>query len=147
MVDVGERWKIKYANGGKRVENEMRDNYQFILPTRASHFRSVSNTVCIPEDLGHGATGELVAAGVAFLTHWENFTEKFSAMLGFLSLPAPPRYPLVDFRAFSLNTVKMDLTLSWMGVLEESHYFDLELLQRIVESVSPTSYWSSAGSV
>jgi hypothetical protein len=38
--------KIKYANGGRR------DNYQFILPVRASHFRSVSKTVSIPEDLG-----------------------------------------------------------------------------------------------
>jgi hypothetical protein len=31
----------------------MRDNYQFILPARASHFRYVSKTVSIPEDLGH----------------------------------------------------------------------------------------------
>jgi hypothetical protein len=45
--------KIKYANGGRRAENEMRDNYQFILPVRASHFRSVSKTGSIPEDLGH----------------------------------------------------------------------------------------------
>jgi hypothetical protein len=56
-------------------------------------------------------TGELVTTGVAFLTHQENFIEKFSAALGFLSLPTPPRDPRVDFRAFSLNTVKMALTL------------------------------------
>jgi hypothetical protein len=31
----------------------MRDNYRFILPVRASHFSSVSETVSIPEDLGH----------------------------------------------------------------------------------------------
>jgi hypothetical protein len=30
-------------------------------------------------------TGELVVAGVAFLTYQENFIEKFSAALGFLS--------------------------------------------------------------
>jgi hypothetical protein len=30
-------------------------------------------------------TGELIAAGVAFLTRQENFVEKFSATLGFLS--------------------------------------------------------------
>jgi hypothetical protein len=35
-----------------------------------------------------------------------------SATMGFLSLPTPPRDPSVDFGAFSLNTVKMDLTLS-----------------------------------
>jgi hypothetical protein len=32
-----------------------------------------------------GATGELVATGVAFLTHRENFIEKFLVALGFLS--------------------------------------------------------------
>jgi hypothetical protein len=53
MVDERERdKKIKYANGGRRVENKIWDNYRFILPTRASHFRSVSKTVSIPEDLG-----------------------------------------------------------------------------------------------
>jgi hypothetical protein len=35
------------------AENEISDNYQFILQVRASHFRSVSMTVSIPEDLGH----------------------------------------------------------------------------------------------
>jgi hypothetical protein len=53
MVDErGRDEKIKYANGGRRVENGMRDNYQFILPVRASHFSSMSKTVSIPEDLG-----------------------------------------------------------------------------------------------
>jgi hypothetical protein len=42
----------------------------------------------------------------------EDFVEKFSVALGFLSLLTPPRDPSIDFRAFSLNTVKMDLTLS-----------------------------------
>jgi hypothetical protein len=49
---------------------------------------------------------------VAFLTRRKNFVEKFSAALGFLYLPTPPKDPSIDFRAFSLNTVKMDLTLS-----------------------------------
>jgi hypothetical protein len=56
--------------------------------------------------------GELVAVGVAFLTRQENFVEKFSTELGFLSLLTPPNDPSVDFGAFSLSTVKMDLTLS-----------------------------------
>jgi hypothetical protein len=30
-------------------------------------------------------TGELVTVGKAFLTHRENFIEKFSAVMGFLS--------------------------------------------------------------
>jgi hypothetical protein len=45
--------KIKYANGGRRAENEICDNYQFVLLARASHFRSVSKTISVPEDLGH----------------------------------------------------------------------------------------------
>jgi hypothetical protein len=49
----GGELKIKYANSGRMAENEIRDNYQFILPVRASHFRSVSRTISIPEDLGH----------------------------------------------------------------------------------------------
>jgi hypothetical protein len=57
-------------------------------------------------------TGELVAVGVVFLMHRENFIEKFLAALGFLSLLTLPKDPSIDFGAFSLNTVKMDLTLS-----------------------------------
>jgi hypothetical protein len=45
--------KIKCANGGRRVENKISDNYWFILPVRVSHFRSVSKTISIPEDLGY----------------------------------------------------------------------------------------------
>jgi hypothetical protein len=52
MVDERGEIKNQICNGGRRVENEMRDNYQFILPTTASHFRSVSKTISIPEDLG-----------------------------------------------------------------------------------------------
>jgi hypothetical protein len=53
MVDEKGRDKNQICNGGRRAENEMRDNYWFILPAEASHFRSVSKTVSIPEDLGH----------------------------------------------------------------------------------------------
>jgi hypothetical protein len=53
MVDERGRDKNQICNGGRRAENEMRDNYQFILPVRASHFRSMSKTITIPEDLGH----------------------------------------------------------------------------------------------
>jgi hypothetical protein len=45
--------KNQICNGGRMAENGMRDIYQFILLMRASHFRSVSKTVSIPEDLGH----------------------------------------------------------------------------------------------
>jgi hypothetical protein len=45
--------KIKYANGRRRVENEMWDNYRFILLVRVSHLMYVSKAVSIPKDLGH----------------------------------------------------------------------------------------------
>jgi hypothetical protein len=64
----GREIKIKYANGGRRVENKIRDNYRFILSARASHFRSASTIVSIPEDLGHWCDWELVTADVASLT-------------------------------------------------------------------------------
>jgi hypothetical protein len=48
----GREIKIKYANGGRRAENKIWDNYRFILLARASHFRSVSKAVSIPKDLG-----------------------------------------------------------------------------------------------
>jgi hypothetical protein len=35
------------------TENKMRDKYRFILPVRASHFRSMSKIISIPRDLGH----------------------------------------------------------------------------------------------
>jgi hypothetical protein len=38
MVDKRGEIKIKYGNGGRRVKNEMGDNYRFILLARASHF-------------------------------------------------------------------------------------------------------------
>jgi hypothetical protein len=52
MVDKGREIKNKYANSGRRVENKISDNYRFILPARASHFRSVRKTISIHEDLG-----------------------------------------------------------------------------------------------
>jgi hypothetical protein len=53
MLDEKGRDKNQVCSGGGRAENEIRDNYQFILPARASHFRYVSKTISIPEDLGH----------------------------------------------------------------------------------------------
>jgi hypothetical protein len=53
MVDERGRDEDQICNGGRRVKNEIRDNYQFILPARVSHFRSMSKTFSIPEDLGH----------------------------------------------------------------------------------------------
>jgi hypothetical protein len=35
------------------AEKEICDNYRFILLVRESHFRSVSKTISVPEDLSH----------------------------------------------------------------------------------------------
>jgi hypothetical protein len=52
MVDERGRDKNQICNGRRRAENELWDNYRFILLLRASHFWSVTNTISIPEDLG-----------------------------------------------------------------------------------------------
>jgi hypothetical protein len=54
-------------------------------------------------------TGEHVTTDVSSLTHRENFVEKFSAALGFLSVvmaflkPTHPRDPPIDFWGLSLE--------------------------------------------
>jgi hypothetical protein len=53
MVDERGRDINQICNDGRRAKNAMRDNYRFILSVRASHFRSVSKTIFIPEDLGY----------------------------------------------------------------------------------------------
>jgi hypothetical protein len=48
----GREIKIEFENGGRRAENKICDNYRLVLPVRVSHFRSVTKTISIPEDLG-----------------------------------------------------------------------------------------------
>jgi hypothetical protein len=84
-------------------------------------------------------TGELVTADVAFLTRQENFTEKFLAVLGFVSLPTPPREPSVDFRAFSLNTVNGPHTLLNGGLRRIPITLTWNCCRDFL-NVSPTSY-------
>jgi hypothetical protein len=52
MMDERGRDENQICNVRTRAENDMRDNYRFILLMRASHFRYVSKTISIPEDLG-----------------------------------------------------------------------------------------------
>jgi hypothetical protein len=49
----GGEMKNQICKWWKKGENEMRDNYRFILLVRASYFRSMSRTISILEDLGH----------------------------------------------------------------------------------------------
>jgi hypothetical protein len=52
MVDDRGRGKNEICNGGRWTENEMRDNYRFILMARALHFTSMSKAISITKDLG-----------------------------------------------------------------------------------------------
>jgi hypothetical protein len=76
--------KIKYANGGRRAENEVRDNYRFILPVRASHFRSVSKTVSIPKDLGHRCNWRTCCSRRGILDASRKFHRKIIGCAGLL---------------------------------------------------------------
>jgi hypothetical protein len=59
--------------------------YQFILPVRMLHFRSVSKTVSIAEDLGPRCDWKTCHCGCCILDASRKIIEKFSAALGFLS--------------------------------------------------------------
>jgi hypothetical protein len=97
MVEEGWKMECKITTG----LFSQREHHILGLRARPSPYQKMVTDVI----------GELVAADMASLTHRENFGEKFSAALGFLSLQTPLRDPSVGFGAFSFNTVKMDLTL------------------------------------
>jgi hypothetical protein len=63
----------------------MRDNYQFILPVRASHFRSVSKIVSIHEDLECRCDWRTCHSRRGILDASRKFWQKLLAALGFLS--------------------------------------------------------------
>jgi hypothetical protein len=84
MVVEWERSKNQICNGGRRAENGMRDNYQFILPTRASHFRSVSKTVSIPEDLGRRRDWRTYRSRCGILDASGKFWRKILGRVGLL---------------------------------------------------------------
>jgi hypothetical protein len=69
------------------VENEMRDNYRFILPVRVSHFRSVSKTISIPEDLGHWCDWRTCCSKHDILDAPRKFCKKILGCAGLL-IPA-----------------------------------------------------------
>jgi hypothetical protein len=85
MVDERGRGKNQICNGGRRAKNEMRYNYWFILPASASHFRYVSKTSFIPEDLGHRYYWRTYHSRCGILDVLRKFGQKFLATLGILS--------------------------------------------------------------
>jgi hypothetical protein len=71
----------------------MRDNYWFILLVRASHFRSVSKTISIPEDLGHWCNWRTCHSRCGILDVSRKFHRKILGCTGLLigchSIPRP----------------------------------------------------------
>jgi hypothetical protein len=63
----------------------MLDNYRFILPMRASHFRSVSKTISTPKDLGLRRDWRTCHNRRDILDASRKFIEEFSTAMGFLS--------------------------------------------------------------
>jgi hypothetical protein len=73
-------------NGGRRAENKILDNYQFILPVRESHFRSVSKTVFIPEDISCRCDWRTCRSRRAILDALRKFHRKIINYVGLLTL-------------------------------------------------------------
>jgi hypothetical protein len=82
MVGEREREMQKVEEGQKKRNVRY---YQFILPVRMLHFRSVSKTVSIAEDLGRRCDWKTCHCGCCILDASRKIIEKFSAALGFLS--------------------------------------------------------------
>jgi hypothetical protein len=74
------------ANGGRRAENEIWDNYRLILQARESHFRSVSKTISIPEDLGHRCDWRTCCSRCDILDALRKFRRKILNCAGLLIL-------------------------------------------------------------
>jgi hypothetical protein len=62
----------------------MRDNYRFILSARASHFRSVSKIVSIPEDLGRRCDWRTCHSRCGILDASRKFRQKILGYAGLL---------------------------------------------------------------
>jgi hypothetical protein len=84
MVDETGRHKNQICNGGRRAENEMRDNYRFIFPVRASHFMSVSKSISIPKNLGHQCDSRTCRSRRGILDASRKFWQKILACGGLL---------------------------------------------------------------
>jgi hypothetical protein len=71
----------------------MLDNYWFILPARASHFRFLSKTISIPEDLGCWHNWRTCHNGCGILDVSRKFWRKILCCVGLLigchSIPWP----------------------------------------------------------
>jgi hypothetical protein len=93
MMDERGRDENQICNVRTRAENDMRDNYRFILLMRASHFRYVSKTISIPEDLGRWHNWRTCRSKRGILDTSRKFWRKILSCAGLLigchSIPRP----------------------------------------------------------
>jgi hypothetical protein len=85
MVDERGRDKNQICNGGRRAANGMRNNYRFILPVRAPHFRSMSKIVSIPDEFAHRRDYITCCSRRGILDVSRKFRRKILGCAGFLS--------------------------------------------------------------
>jgi hypothetical protein len=104
----------------------MCDNYWFILPTRASNFRSVSKTISIPEDLGHWCNWRTCHSGHGILDATRKLRRKILGSTGLLILTDSSQ------RSFSRF---------WSLFLEHSEYGPHTLLNGGLRRIPITLTW------
>jgi hypothetical protein len=121
MVDERGRDKNQTCNGGRRTENGMWDNYRFILPARASHFRFVSKTASIPEDLGCQRDWRTCRSRRGILDSSRKFWRKILScaglFIGYHSIP----WPSVSWLRATSHVLWQHLHPSWAHVSVDSN--------------------------
>jgi hypothetical protein len=95
----------------------MRDNYQFILSVRASHFRYVSKTISIPKDLVHRCDWRTCRSRRGILDASRKFHRK---ILGCAGLLIPIDSSERSFSSLFLEHSEDGPHTLLNGVLEES---------------------------
>jgi hypothetical protein len=119
----------------------MWDNYRFILPVRVSHFRYVSKTISIPEDLGCRCDWTTCHSTCGIFDASRKFRRRILDCAGLPILTDSSQRYFSRFWILFLEHIEDGShTLLNGGLRRTPHYFGLELLQRFVESVFPTSY-------
>jgi hypothetical protein len=89
------------------------DNYQFILPVRASHFRSVSKTISIPEDLGRRCNWRTCRSMCGILDAPRKFCRKILRCAGRLIGCHSILWPSVSWLRVTSHVLWQDLYASY----------------------------------
>jgi hypothetical protein len=110
----------------RRVDNEMPDNYRFILPTRASHFGFVSEIVSMPEDLCHRCGRRTCRSMRGILDASRKIHRKILSCAGLLIL---------------IDSSQRSFSRFWSLFLEHSEDGPHTLLNGVLRRISNTLTW------